>query len=96
MSGTMSVAQSTFHHDEANMLFECLLYTASVGVDFTFEISVLISVDQCSFVSLIEDNIAEGTQTFSLSIESVSPTGLDFNSSDIVMIEIVDDDGMYA
>ena len=91
----MSVAQST----STMMKLACMLlkhlYTGSVGVDFTFEISVTIPVNQCSSVSLIDDDIAEGTQTFSLSIKSVSPTGPDFNSSDRVTIEITDDDGIY-
>ena len=55
-----------------------------------------IPVDQtqaCSNVSLIDDDIAEGTQSFSLSIDSVSPTIVNFNSSEMVPIGILDNDG---
>ena len=58
--------------------------------------TVIIPVDQsqaCSSVSLTDDDLAEGTQTFSLSIESVSPTG-DFSSSESVVIEVLDNNSM--
>ena len=57
--------------------------------------TVTIPVDQsqaCSSVSLTDDDIAEGTQTFSVSIYNVYPTG-DFNFSESVVIEIQDNDG---
>ena len=60
--------------------------------------TVTIPVDQtqaCSSVSLTDDMIAEGTQTFSMSIQSVSPTG-SFDSSEMVVIEIMDNDGEGA
>ena len=59
--------------------------------------TVIIPVNQsqaCSSVSLTDDDIAEGPQTFSVSIYSVSPTG-DFNSSESVVIEIQDNDGKH-
>ena len=49
----------------------------------------------CSSVSLTDDDIAEGTQTFSMSIDSVSPVG-SFDSSEVVVIEIVDDEGIHV
>ena len=64
-----------------------------------FETVVTIPVDQtqaCSNVSLIEDNVAEETQAFSLSIESASPSTVNFDSSEMVVVEILDDDGMMA
>ena len=59
--------------------------------------TVIIPVNQsqaCSSVSLTDDEIAEGPQTFSVSIYNVSPTG-DFNSSESVVIEIQDNDGKH-
>ena len=58
--------------------------------------TVTIPVNQsqaCLSVSLTDDDIAEGTQTFSLSIESVSPPAM-FDSTEMVVIEILDNDGM--
>ena len=58
-----------------------------------------IPVDQtqaCSTVSLIEDNVAEETQAFSLFIESASPSTVNFDSSEMVVVEILDDDGTVA
>ena len=58
--------------------------------------TVTIPVDQsqdCSSVSLIDDDTAEETQSFSLSIDSVSPT-VNFDSSEVVSISILDNDGM--
>ena len=58
--------------------------------------AVTIPVGQseaCSNVSLIDDDIAEGTQTFSLSIQSASPPAMS-DSSEMVVIEIMDNDGM--
>ena len=58
--------------------------------------TVTIAMDQtqaCSSVSLIDDNLAEGTQTFSLSIQSASPPAM-FDSSEMVLIEIMNIDGM--
>ena len=60
--------------------------------------TVTIQIDQsqaCSSVSLIDDMIAEGPQTFSMSIDSVSPTG-NFDSSEMVVIEIQDNDGKHS
>ena len=54
-----------------------------------------IPVDQSqasSSVSLIDDDLFEGTQSFSMSIQSVFPTG-SFDSSEIVVVEIMDNDG---
>ena len=56
--------------------------------------TVVISVGElqgCSSVLLANDETFEGTQTFSLSIESIFPTG-NFNSSEMVVIEIQDND----
>ena len=47
----------------------------------------------CSSVSLTDDMIAEGTQTFSMSIQSASSPAM-FDSSAMVVIEIMDNDGM--
>ena len=53
-----------------------------------------IPVDQsrgCSFVSLTDDDIAEGTQTFSISIENASPPAV-FEFTEMVVVKIMDDD----
>ena len=53
-----------------------------------------IPMDQsqgCSSVSLIDDSIAEGTQTFSLNIESASPPAV-FVLTEMVMVKIMDND----
>ena len=58
--------------------------------------TVTIPVNQsqaCSSVSLTDDDIAEGLQAISLSIESVSPPAV-FDSTEMVVIEIADNDGM--
>ena len=75
-----------------------ILVSTASSADFSFYMTVTIPVDQsqaCSSVSLIDDDIAEGTQTFSMSIDSASPTG-NFDSSEVVVIEIMDDDGEGA
>ena len=69
---------------------------AASSADFSFNMTVTIPVDlsqACSSVSLTDDDIAEGNQTFSLSIDSVSPTGV-FSSSESVVIEVLDNNGM--
>ena len=59
--------------------------------------TVTIPVDQsqaCTWVSLTEDDTVEGTQAFSVSIQSATPpTIVMFDSSEELAIQIIDIDG---
>ena len=90
MKGTHSFAYQEKSHSVCTILFS----TAS-SADFSFDMTVIIPVDQsqaCSSVTLTDDDIAEGTQIFFVSIDSVYPTG-DFDLSEQVAIKILDNDG---
>ena len=74
-------------------------FTASLGADYSFDAVVVIPVDQaqaCSNVSLIDDNVAEETQAFNLSIVSASPSASIDSIEFYVVVEILDDDGTYV
>ena len=79
----------------------CLLCT-TVGEDYEPESSVTISFvpdgekTMCLPVELLEDDILEGTESFPLVINSVSPMpGVEIGNIDRANLNILDDDGRF-
>ena len=75
----------------------CILFSTASLADFSFNMTVTIPVDQsqaCSSVSLTDDDTVEGTQAFSVSIQSATPpTIITFDFSEELVIQIMDVDG---
>ena len=88
--------KNLFNNKQIYFLHVTVLTASSSDISF---MSLLLDIPEtdteaCTSVLLIDDDIAEGTQAFSVSIQSVSVSVL-FNSSEALVIEILDDDCEY-